>query len=229
MILPGRLASTTLGDLLGTLYRVRASGALELLEPRGRMHRVFVRQGLVFSVEFDGAAPELGQFLRQSCVADDDTLRRALLRAMSSRRLHGEVLVRDFRVDAKLVAQALRTQLLDRLSRLDRIVDATVTFRLRAPLPRGAEPEEPMGTCEFLQGRKRAREVAKPSCNPARANAMRVLGLDSDSSLDEARRAYRQLVRTIHPDLATNASDAERDRLSKRMREINEAYRLLSA
>lgn len=229
MILPGQLASTTLGDLLGTLYRARASGALELVEMRGRLHRIFVRQGLVFAVEYDGASPELGQFLQQNGTADDDTLRRALLRAMSSRRLHGEVLVRDFRVDEKLVAQALRAQLLDRLTRLERIANATVTFRLRAPMPRGAEPEEPLGTCEFLQGRKRARGFTAFSCDPIRANALQVLGLDPNATLEQARHAYRRLVRELHPDLVVTACEGERDKLGKRMREVNEAYRTLSA
>ena len=229
MLLPGRLASTTLGDLLGTLYRAGVSGALELVEPRGRQHRVFVRQGLVFAVEYDGASPELGQFLQRNRAADDDTLRRALLCAMSSRRLHGEVLMRDFRVDTKLVAEALRAQLLDRLTRLERIADAAVTFRLRAPLPRGAEPEEALGTCEFLHGRKRARELETPTRDPVRAKAMRVLGLDGGASLEDARRVYRQLVRALHPDLATGAGNAERQRLGSRMRELNEAYRALSA
>ncbi len=226
MILPGRLLATTLGDLLGTLYRARASGALELAEPRGRTHRVFLRQGLVYAVDYDGASPELGQFLRRNQAADDDTLRRALLRAMSSRRLHGEVLMRDFRVDAKLVAEALRAQLLDRLTRVERLGDATVTFRLRATLPRGADPEEALGTCEFLHGRRRAREGA---VDPIREQALVVLGLAARASLEDARRAYRQLVRELHPDLIQGLSDAERVRLGKRMREVNEAYRSLSA
>jgi DnaJ-domain-containing protein 1 len=226
MVLPGRLSATTLGDLLGTLYRARASGALELTEPRGRLHQVFVRQGLVYAVGYDGASPELGQFLRRNCAADDDTLRRALLRAMSSRRLHGEVLMRDFRVDAKLVAEALRAQLLDRLTRVERLGDATVTFRLRATLPRGADPEEALGTCEFLHGRKRAREGA---VDPIREQAMVVLGLPARASLEDARRAYRQLVRELHPDLIQGLSDHERVHLGKRMREVNEAYQSLSA
>jgi DnaJ-domain-containing protein 1 len=226
MILPGRLAATTLGDLLGTLYRARVSGALELAEPRGRIHQVFVRQGLVYAVVYDGAAPELGQFLRRNRAADDDTLRRALLRAMSSRRLHGEVLMRDFRVDAGLVAEALREQLLDRLARLEGIGDASVTFRLRATLPRGAEPEDALGSCEFLRGRKRAREDA---VDPLRERALVTLGLGAGASLEDARRAYRQLVRELHPDLMQGQSDAERQRLGKRMREVNEAYRAISA
>src|SRR5579884_612371 len=99
MRLPGRLQSTTLGDLLGTLHRGGASGTLELSEEeRGRVHRVHLAEGLVIAVELDGAAPSLAEVLRRSRAAAEDVLRRSLLRAMASRRLHGEVLVEEFHV-----------------------------------------------------------------------------------------------------------------------------------
>jgi hypothetical protein len=61
MNLPGRLRSTTLGDLLGRLHRAGASGILELVEPSGasagRAHRIFLREGRVDDVHTDlGAA-----------------------------------------------------------------------------------------------------------------------------------------------------------------------------
>jgi len=98
MHLPGRLRTTTLGDLLGALHRAAATGTLELVEDRGRTHRIHVSSGSVVAVELDGAAPSLAEILRRDRAADDDLLRRSLLRAMSSRRLHGEVLVDEFRL-----------------------------------------------------------------------------------------------------------------------------------
>jgi DnaJ domain/Domain of unknown function (DUF4388) len=70
MQLPGRLSSSTLGDLLGALHRARVTGLLELSEVRGprgrtvpgRLHRVHLRDGLVVAVDTPlpvppGAAP----------------------------------------------------------------------------------------------------------------------------------------------------------------------------
>lgn len=69
MQLQGRLRRTTLGDLLGTLYRARAHGVLELTEtegPRaGRAHRIHLSNGQVIAVDsetgFSKASPVLEQ------------------------------------------------------------------------------------------------------------------------------------------------------------------------
>src|SRR5215471_18393002 len=115
MHLPVRLRSTTLGDLLGTLHRAGATGTLELAEVRGRVHRVHMLRGYVAAVELDGASASLAEMLRRSEAVDEDTLRRSLLRAMASRRLHGEVLVREFHISPQVVDDALRAQLMNRL------------------------------------------------------------------------------------------------------------------
>src|ERR1019366_6127251 len=46
MDLPGRLRSTTLGDLLGALHRAGSTGTVELTEDQGRLPRVSLAQGL---------------------------------------------------------------------------------------------------------------------------------------------------------------------------------------
>lgn len=52
MNIPGQLAKTTLGDVLGALHRAGLSGVLELIEPGGAQpHRIFVSHGLVDGVE----------------------------------------------------------------------------------------------------------------------------------------------------------------------------------
>src|SRR5258708_10065204 len=142
--LPGRLRSPTLGDLLGALHRDAATGTLELVEDRGRVHRIHVSRGLVVAVEVDGASPSLAEILRRDHAVDDDVLRRSLLRAMASRRLHGEVLVRDFKLSPALVDTALRRQLLTRLAAIDRLPDAQVHFRVTLRPPRGALTDEPL-------------------------------------------------------------------------------------
>jgi DnaJ domain len=176
MDLPGRLRSTTLGDLLGALHRAGATGTLELAEDRGRLHRVYLAQGLVAAVELEGTTPSLAEILRNDRAADDDVLRRSLLRAMASQRLHGEVLVDDFRLSPQVVGSALRRQVVARLGVLDRLGDARVSFRVAVRPPRGAltgrragtaadsadaaslKSEPPLHPSEFLHGRRRRRE-----------------------------------------------------------------------
>jgi DnaJ-domain-containing protein 1 len=247
MQLPGRLKATTLGDLLGSLHRGRVSGTLELVETSGRAHRIHLSSGLVTAVEVDRAASPLGEILRQEEGIDDDTLRRSLLRALASRRLHGEVLVRDFHLSPEIVGRALRRQLMLRLQMLEELADAQVFYRVTVRPPRGALLDEPLGASEFLVGKKRARDRAPDlpsgtyrhsyrapsgfpgSVDTARVTAYRTLGLSSGAPADEIKRAYRRLVREYHPDLHPDATHEERRTLSARFAEVTAAYRSLVA
>src|SRR5258708_23593547 len=150
MHLPGRLRSTTLGDLLGALHRDAATGTLELVEDRGRVHRIHVSRGLVVAVEVDGASPSLAEILRRDRAADDDVLRRSLLRAMASRRLHGEVLVEEFRLSPSVVGNALRRQVLSRLAPPEPIPHPRVSFPPAPPPPRGPLTGPPLPPPQFL-------------------------------------------------------------------------------
>jgi DnaJ-domain-containing protein 1 len=232
MRLPGRLKATTLGDLLGALFRESSTGTLELVEDRGRTHRVHVAAGQVVAVEFDGATPSLAEILRQDRAADDDVLRRSLLRAMASRRLHGEVLVAEFHLAPSIVGAALRRQVLARLTAIDQIGDARVCFRVTVRVPRGALHEAPLEPREFLHGRRRAR-ARTPAPPPVRvsrdAAPWRVLGLPQGSDAAAIKRAYRRLARTVHPDLHPGATDEERRALEARFVELTAAYQSLVA
>ena len=229
MLLPGRLKSTTLGDLLGVLHRAEATGTLELVEDRGRAHRLHLAAGLIVSVEVDGVAPSLAEILRRDRAADDDVLRRSLLRAMASQRLHGEVLVNEFRLSPTVVGNALRRQLLARLATLEQLTDARISFRVAVRAPRGSLRDTPLQAREFLHGRRRARERAAPSQAQVDLGAWRVLGLTPGADPTEIRRAYRRLARTVHPDLHPGATHEERRDLESRFNRITEAYRALVA
>jgi DnaJ-domain-containing protein 1 len=237
MQLPGRLRATTLGDLLGGLHRAGATGTLELVEDRGRTHRVHLSQGKVVAVELDGAAPSLAEILRRERAADDDVLRRSLLRAMASRRLHGEVLVAEFHLSPSVVGAALRRQVLARLAALEQIADARIAFRVAVRLPRGALHATPLEAREFLHGRRRARERAAPrpgaACAPtgdaASTDAWHVLGLAPGADADAVKRAYRRLARATHPDLHPGAGADEKRALEVRFAAITAAYRALVA
>jgi hypothetical protein len=246
MNLPGRLRATTLGDLLGTIHRAEASGTLELQEDSGRVHRIFLSRGYVVAVEIDGATPTLAEILKGGDGVDDTLLRRSLLRAMSSERLHGDVLVEDFRVDKPIVEEALRVQLCSRLERLDRIVDARILFRVAVRMPRSAFTESPLSPRRFLAGKRRARDAAAKTPAPGRAQgprptdessrcdgkrsvALQVLGVSAAADETEIRRAYRRLARAFHPDAHPSASETERRSLSQRFQAVTEAYRALVA
>jgi hypothetical protein len=244
MQLPGRLKATTLGDMLGGLHRSAASGTLELTEPSGRIHRIHLSSGLVTAVELDRATASLAEILRRQDEIDEDTLRRSLLRAMASRRLHGEVLVRDFHLSPTVVGRALRRQIMLRLQVLEELGDAQVGFRVTVRPPRGALVDEPLDAPEFLTGRKRTRDrVAEQASgtfrsasssmpggwDPARANAYRALGVTFNADPTEVKQAYRRLVRTYHPDLHPEATHDERKTLSSRFAEVTAAYRTLVA
>jgi DnaJ-domain-containing protein 1 len=246
MHLPGRLKATTLGDLLGALHRNGSTGTLELAEPSGRVHRVHLATGLVTAVEVDRATASLAEILRRQEEIDEDTLRRSLLRAMASRRLHGEVLVRDFHLSPAVVGLALRRQVMVRLHVLEELADAQLSFRVTVRPPRGALIDAPLDAPEFLAGRKRTRDkggapasgtyrasashVGLPGgWDPARARAYRALGVSFNADAMEVKQAYRRLVRAYHPDLHPDATHDERKTLSARFAEVTAAYRSVVA
>ena len=239
MLLPGRLRSTTLGDLLGALHRARATGTLELSEDRGRQHRVHLTQGLVTGVELDGTSPSLAEILRQERAADEDVLRRSLLRAMSSRRLHGEVLVEEFRVSSAVVGAALCRQVLARLRAIDQVADARIAFSVAIRPPRSTLHAGPLQPRDFLHGRRRARERGPGSerardrdvapVPPGDTSPWRLLGVPPGTDVADVKRAYRRLARAVHPDLHPGATEAERTALQARFVEITRAYRALVA
>lgn len=242
MQLPGRLKATTLGDLLGAIHRSRSSGTLELTENNGRAHRVFLTGGLVTAVELDRASASLAEILRRYDEIDEDTLRRSLLRALASRRLHGEVLVRDFQLSPVVLDRALRRQIMLRLAVLEELGEAQISFRVAVRAPRGALLEEPLRPRDFLAGRKRARDRearseasesqsmrVAPPVDAGKAQAYRALGVAVGSGETEIKRAYRRLVRSYHPDLHPSASADERRTLSVRLSEVTAAYKALVA
>jgi DnaJ-domain-containing protein 1 len=230
MQLPGRLRSTTLGDVLGMLHRASANGTLELVEDRGRMHRVHMVDGCVVAVEIDGTCRSLAEILREDHVADEDTLARSLLRAIASHRLHGEVLVEDFRLNPSVVNGALRRQAQERLAFLERLGDARLSFRVAVRRPREVATGVPLAAGAFLHGRRRARDRDRPP-EPCRGSdvAWRVLGLDPGCDVQEIKRAYRRLARSLHPDLNPDITGVARRDLEVQFARVTDAYRALVA
>jgi hypothetical protein len=172
MLLPGRLAKTTIGDLLGRLYRAGASGALEL-SGGARRQRIYLQRGLIVGLDLDvGPLPaRLGELLVCEGLAAVDQVARAL---SAQQRLgiaaprHGEILVRAGVITPELRDAALRKQARKRLDALFRALDgrdAEIRFHV------GIAAEEakmthrfvaPLMPHEFLAGRPRARDGATP-------------------------------------------------------------------
>ncbi len=222
MNLPGQLRATTLGDLLGTLYRGRASGVLTLEEPSGRAHRVTIRAGQVTAVEVDGALPPLGDLVRREKLLDDDTLNRSILAALRSQRMLGEVLVDEFKLAPTIVEALLRRQISQRLRFLESVPDARIRFHAAVRAPKSAF-KTPLDPEVFLHGRKRARDGETPSEVTPHA----VLGVPNTALPEDVRRAFRILVRKLHPDLNGHLPESERRELTTRFLRVKEAYRSL--
>ncbi|WP_437320431.1 J domain-containing protein [Sorangium sp. So ce385] len=167
MQLPSRLSTSTLGDLLGALYRERTTGLLELCELRtpsgstvpGRQHRIQLFSGLVTAVETPLRVPRLGEILAQEGSAPEPSIQRlaALVAAHRGRRT-GEVLVAAGLIPESAVERALRIQLRARLEALFAIEEATICFHTARPLAASLRQTGPLSPSDFLHGRPRARD-----------------------------------------------------------------------
>ncbi|MGZ3449113.1 MAG: DnaJ domain-containing protein [Polyangiales bacterium] len=252
MQLPGRLARTTLGDLLGRIYRADASGALELslcatsAVPAAR-HRVHVQRGLVIAVELDLVTPpsRIGEVLVSEGFVSPEEIARALaLQDMlgASAPRHGEVLVRSGALSAELRDAALRKQARARLDALFALCegrDAEIRFQVGpAATPRVPRMAAPLIPREFLHGRRRARVKKNPSSGEAkpqlqltfdRLQALRLLGLSPDADPATIRRAFRVAAARVHPDRHPDAPANEKARLHVQLAELSAAYHLLVA
>ncbi|HMJ10832.1 MAG TPA: DUF4388 domain-containing protein, partial [Polyangiaceae bacterium] len=176
MKLPGRLRSTTLGDVFGVLHRAQASGTLELIEVDppaiGRRHAVEFDLGLVAAVETALPCSRLGEILETEGFLAAQAIRRLLTRMQQHpARQCGELLIEEALVTRDLVQAALRHQLRLRIDVLFRIKDAQLGFRV--PRPRMKAPAEPvpLSPHEFLYGRERARLRQRPPRPASRAQS----------------------------------------------------------
>lgn len=180
MQLPGRLAKTTLGDLLGQIYRAGATGALELLVSGGhgglpQRHRVHVQRGLVIGIELGLETPpdRLGEVLvRERLATQEDVahaLRRQELLGSASPR-HGELLVRLGFLSPEVRDSALRRQARARIDALFALVDGR-DGELRfcvgpAATPAAPKISAPLLPRDFLHGRRRARLTKQQARSP---------------------------------------------------------------
>ena len=251
MQLPGRLRLTTLGDLLGSLHRAAASGTLELVEVEGaragRSHRVFFAGGLIDDVDTSLDCPRLGEILAREGSLSMSGLARVARRLLEqpSKRV-GEILVEEGLGTADRVAAALRQQRAARLEALYSLSEALIRFHV--PRPRAGFRPAPLLPREFLHGRPRARNRARPrgherfNFRPAprvqpplpridasELAASRALGVDASAGASDVQRAFRKLAAEWHPDRFPHASPSEKARLLSQFAKLSAAYHLLMA
>lgn len=229
MNLPGRLRDTTLGDVLGTLFRARATGSLELVEltgpSSGRKHRVVFTDGVITCIEPGTHGAKVGDLL------DVDVTARRRYSPDHHHRI-GEYLVDAGIVSADRLRTALHEQLQARLEGLYRLTDARLSFRPPRPLSDDPTAPTPLDQDEFLHGRPRKRRPAAIGPQGQRSDrdeALRTLGLPSGASRAEVQAAFRRLAQESHPDRKPDASETERRELLQRFSALSRAYHKLLA
>jgi hypothetical protein len=233
--LPGVLGSTTLGDLLGRLYRGGVNGVLELVEREGhaagRAHRIHFDRGLIDEVETELSVPRLGEVLVRLGAVSGEALGRARPRLGDGRSRIGEKLVAERLVTKTAVRYALHSQLELRLDALFQLKDALIRFHVRRARRNDPDGPEPLSAREFLNGRPRKRGAnatgTRPVLSAADRAALRVLGIAPGASLAEVRQAFRIKASEVHPDRHPQASPAARAELLRRFSELSRAYHRL--
>jgi hypothetical protein len=235
----GRLSETTLGDVLGTLFRARVTGLVRLTEVQGalagRAHGIYLSRGEVIAVDTPARVPALGDILRQRGLIDRSAQQRLGLRLAASRdRKVGELLVEECRISPAVVGAALRQQLRARLDALFGLEEAVVSFHVACSLPPSVPL--PLAPREFLHGRPRARDrvprmgrrrdesARKGAMIGRRTEALSLLGLDEDASVSDVTRAFRELASQFHPDRHLDASEPDRRVMEQRFAALSAAY-----
>ena len=59
-------------------------------------------------------------------------------------------------------------------------------------------------------------------------NCYQILGIDKNATLEEIKKAYHKLALQWHPDKWVNKSQEEKKQSEEKMKQINEAYEVLS-
>jgi hypothetical protein len=205
MQLPGRLRDTTLGDILGGLYRERVTGVLELVDggrPDRVLHRIHLRDGQVVFVDGDDSgalsSDVLGR-LEAAYGVNDAQLRFRVARPLGA------------------VNSWVRT-----LSP-GKVLHGRPRARHQAGQPRVSFGRRPGRTTEPEMPEQDGRAPL------VRVRALQTLGLPGDADRACVVEAFRRLARELHPDRHPDASTVERARLMRRFAEVSAAYHALVA
>jgi hypothetical protein len=197
MRIAGRLSETTLGDVLGSLFRARTTGLLRLTETRGawagRTHGIYLRQGLVVAVDTG------------SLEGDDPTCRRpASLRRRLADQLGALFGLAEAVVTFHVVCAPPHGAILPLRPE---------EYLHGKPRARDREPKR----------RPFSRAASSPR---GRDQALSMLGLEPDATLAEVTRAFRRRARELHPDLH-RCETGDRRSAEQRFAALSAAYHAL--
>lgn len=242
MFLPARLERSTLGDLLGSLHRGRATGRLDLVEvdgaAAGLRRSIHLVAGAV--VRVDGSGLRIGERVGLTGAASVAAERALAGRAPTDVRLAGEVLLAAGLVARPALVEALRAQAAERLEGLYALRRADVRFHVAGP-GGAAAPRIELGPDVFLHGRPRRAPRATPSPShdgsSSRAprstaagvvaveSALALLGLDAQArhAPETIGRAFRRRAAALHPDRARD--ETSRRVLERAFAQLGDAYR----
>lgn len=196
----------TLDQLLATQGRRHAHALIELSEDSGAVHRVHLRGGMVQAVELATPVLRFGEVLASEVSLPRTLLDHASRAAVTRQRRIGDVLVTCGLVLSRARDEALDRQRHLRLAYLAALRHTRVVVRASAPLPAGAAELTPLS-------------IFSP--NAERNAALELLGLTPRATRAEVVKAYRRLVRALHPD--HNGGE-----VNKALTAVLDAYRLLS-
>jgi hypothetical protein len=216
MLIPGKLSRTSLGDVLGGLARLEASGRLELVElpPSRHVHWIELRAGQIASV-LSPVGPSLLRMLGNGSARPLAVGRTAAEAWLDSG--HSEPMVRE----------ALEQQRRMRLEYLFALRDARLGFRALSPVGLTGLELRNLSPTEVLPGRQRhsPRVHHAGPVAPPREHLLGTLGLASGASPEDVKRAFRDLARRLHPDARpASATPEERARLAQRFAQVSRAY-----
>jgi hypothetical protein len=216
--LESRLERTTLGDVLGTMYREKFTGCLTLTDLRFQSHKIHLRAGRPSAVESPLGAPKLGEVLLQA--RPNDFTRRAIERSLLSPRGKqlGQNLLAEGCINQNELVSALLEQTRLRLQRLFALRGASIRANLGvSPLNSDTpalSPDVYLWDCPRTEAAARTSHSGVP--NPERRTA---------HSTTEVRSAFRAIAARLHPDRATALSD--RVLRTQKLAELTAAYHLL--
>lgn len=219
MLLPGRLRDTTLGDLLGTLLRARATGRLSLIDGKGQVHDIVLRDGRVHEVT-SNLGPRLGDLIEDVGKYGPEAARAAL-------RL-GEYLVRHGKVSQDDLSRTLGTLHLLKLEQLFQLSDATIRFHVVRPARSDEVAGRLLESKDVLPGRPRKRgPEALHRRAPSRGEALQVLGLEPGATRHDIQQAFRRLAHRYHPDRHPEVSAVQKAKLMVQFSHLTHAYHTL--
>jgi DNA-binding phage protein len=211
---PVRLALRSLSELCRRAERLAFTGDLILREHDGIEHHVVFRSGTVVDVRVRGHFDPILKRLFDEGSLDPRQLVCALEGLGQSRRRAGDLAL-ELGVPRRTIDRALAKQGERRFSTLVEIARARGRDAWLVPRPvRPGEVAFRLMVGRLLRRRTTATTTTAPRSErapPAR----------------DRRRALRRLAFALHPDRHQNLSDAERDRLRRRLAEVTAAYHRL--